>query len=395
MLYNNCIEELTGLKDIIVKEVKNIYGEQHLYAKMHKRIHTCPKCGGKTSKVHDYREQIIKDLSSFGQITYIHLNKRRHVCPICGKRFCEEIDFLPRYHRMTNRLYAYLTEQFLDISSIKHISRKNNVSSTTTMRIFDMIEYPKPNLPEVLSIDEFRGNAGGEKFQCILTDPQHKRVLDILPERKSESLYAYFSSFDKAEREKVKYISIDMSTLFRSVVKTCFPKAKIIADKYHVVRQVTWALDRVRKEEQKKFSKNRRLHFKHSRQILLKPSQRLTTYEKEQLSVMLQASDRIREAYLRKVEFEKVMHSKSSREAKRRLSKWIVLTQNSGIKEYQPCCSTFIKWANEITESLDHNITNGYTEGVNNKIKVLKRVSFGVKNFSRFRNRILHMMASQ
>ena len=110
---------------------------------------------------------------------------------------------------------------------------------------------------------------------------------------------------------------------------------------------------------------------------------------------MLQASDRIREAYLRKVEFEKVMHSKIMHEAKRRLSKWIVLTQNSGIKEYQPCCSTFIKWANEITESLDHNITNGYTEGVNNKIKVLKRVSFGRENFSTLRNMNFHMMDSR
>ncbi|MEA4922661.1 MAG: transposase [Eubacteriaceae bacterium] len=70
-----------------------------------------------------------------------------------------------------------------------------------------------------------------------------------------------------------------------------------------------------------------------------------------------------------------------------------MLAQNSDIKEYQTCCNTFIKWADEITESFDHDITNGYTEGVNNKIKVLKRVSFRVRNFTRFRNRILHMMA--
>lgn len=108
-----------------------------------------------------------------------------------------------------------------------------------------------------------------------------------------------------------------MSVLFRSVVKRCFPKAKIIADKYHVVRQVTWALDRVRKEEQKNFSEDRRLHFKHSKKILLKPSYKLTEYEKEQLGVMLRASEKIREAYLRKVEFEKVMNSSSKGEAKR------------------------------------------------------------------------------
>lgn len=394
MLTNNYTEELTGLKDIIIENVKNIYGQQHIYLRMAKRIHKCPACDEPTSKVHDYRIQVVKDISSFGQMTYLHIRKRRHVCPVCGKRFYEEIEFLPRYHRMTNRLYAYMIDQLRNMVSITHIARANNVSHTTVCRIFDIVNYPKAKLPRVLSIDEFRGNAGGEKFQCIITNPQEKKVLDILPSRKSEELYAYFSSFDKESRAAVEYISIDMSVLFRSVVKSSFPNAKIIADKYHVVRQVTWALDKVRKEEQKKFAKDRRLHFKHSRHILLKPSKNLTSYEREKLMVMLQASERIREAYLRKVEFEKVMMSPDKESARKALSKWIALTQNSGIPEYQTCCTTFINWSKEITEAFDHNITNGYTEGVNNKIKVLKRVSFGVYNFRRFRNRILHIMAA-
>ena len=66
MLYSDFIEELTGLKDLIVKKVKNVYGQQHIYAVMHKRIHACPACGTNTSKVHDYRTQTIKDISSYG-----------------------------------------------------------------------------------------------------------------------------------------------------------------------------------------------------------------------------------------------------------------------------------------------------------------------------------------
>lgn len=392
MLNSNYTEELIGLKDIVLEDVKNIYGEQHIYIHMTKRIHTCPHCKEKTSKVHDYRTQVVKDISSYGQITYLHLRKRRHVCPVCGKRFYEEVDFLPRYHRMTSRLYSYIIEQMHDLVSMKHIARKSNVSPTTVSRIFDFVKYPKCKLPEVLSIDEFKGNADGEKFQCILTDPTKKEVLDILKKRQSEHLYGYFSSFSKEERRRVKYVSIDMSTLFKSVAHACFPKAKIIADRYHVVRQVTWALDNVRKDVQKKFSKDRRLHFKHSRKILLKPSKRLTNEEREQLVVMLQASEELREAYLRKVEFEKVMKSTNKQTAKRALSKWIVLTQNCGIERYKNCCNTFIKWADEIAESFDHKITNGYTEGVNNKIKVLKRTAFGVRDFDRFRNRILHIM---
>jgi len=164
MLNNDCIEELTGLKDIIVDDVKNVYGQQHIYLHMSKRIHICPVCGEKTSKVHDYRTQTIKDISSYGQMTYLHLRKRRHVCPVCGKRFYEEVDFLPRYHRMTNRLAAYMMDQFADIQSMKQIGKIAKASGQTVTKIFDSISYPKPLTPEVLSIDESRGDSGDEKF---------------------------------------------------------------------------------------------------------------------------------------------------------------------------------------------------------------------------------------
>ena len=137
MLINNCIEELTGLKDLIVKEVKNISGELHIYGRMEKRIHNCPHCGTATSKVHDYREQTIRDISSFGNTSYIHLSKRRHVCPLCGKRFFEHVEFLPRYHRMTNRLYASLLNEFSKMQPIKAVAERSNVSSTSAARIFD------------------------------------------------------------------------------------------------------------------------------------------------------------------------------------------------------------------------------------------------------------------
>jgi len=75
----------------------------------------------------------------------------------------------------------------------------------------------------VLSIDEFRGNADGEKFQCILTDPESRKVLDILPNRKSEDLYRYFSQFK--DRNNVKYVVIDMSGPYRSLVQNRISKS--------------------------------------------------------------------------------------------------------------------------------------------------------------------------
>lgn len=390
MLYNDCIEELTGLKDINIKEVKNVYGEQHIYASMHKRIHTCPVCGEKTSKVHDYREQVIKDLSSFGQITYIHLRKRRHVCPVCGKRFYEEVDFLPRYHRMTNRLFAYMITQFENVQSIKHIGKISNVSGTTVARIFDNVRYPKPKLPEAISIDEFRGNAGGEKYQCILTDPEKKRVLDVLPKRKADSLYEYFSSFEN--RKEVKYVTMDMSNVFKGVMKTCFPNATIVADHFHVVRQMCWAMENVRKEEQKRFAGSRRKYFKRSKTLLLKHRDKLKEHEVEQLAVMLQTSQKLARAYYALQDFYRFMECSSSSEARRYLGGWMMRVQSYDLPEFKAAITAVTNWTPEILASFDCGLSNGYTEGVNNKIKVIKRVSYGVRNFERFRNRIIMAM---
>lgn len=268
MLYYNYTEELIGLKDVFVKSVERKDNTLCIYAGMYKRIHKCPRCGERTSKVHDYRIQRIKDISAFGETTYIYLKKRRHVCPICNKRFYEEVPFLPKYHRMTNRLAAYVIRSLQEIGSMKSVAKLANISQHTVARIFDQVEYFNKELPKVLSIDEFRGNAGGEKFQCIITDPENKKVLDILPNRKTEDLTGYFLSFK--DRKKVQYFVIDMSGPYRSLAKSLFPKAKIIADRYHVVRQVIWAFENVRKNEQAKFHDARRKYFKRSRKLLLK-----------------------------------------------------------------------------------------------------------------------------
>jgi len=73
--------------------------------------------------------------------------------------------------------------------SIKGIARENNMTPPTAAKIIDLIEHNTPELPEVLAIDEFRGNAEGEKFQCILTDSKNHKIIDILPTRKHEDIY--------------------------------------------------------------------------------------------------------------------------------------------------------------------------------------------------------------
>lgn len=386
MLEQNYIAKIIDLKDIIVKKVESTENELHFYIEMPLREHVCPNCGQTTQRVHDYREQLIKDIP-LGRTTYMHLRKRRYVCPHCAKRFFESNPFLARYHRTTSRLVAAVISAFRKLQPAKEIASQFNISATTATRYFDLVEYRCTKLPQVLSIDEFKGNAGGEKYQCILTDAAEKQVLDILPNRFERDLIQYFSTFSNCS--EVNFFVTDMNSHFRSVAKTCFPKATIIADRYHVVRQVVWAMENVRKNEQKKLSERFRKYFKQSKSLLNKSPKKLSVDEQQRLALLFEISPKLARAYRLKNYFLLVMRADPSH-AKKMLSDWLLLAENYDISEFKACIKAFHNWSNEILNAIRFPWSNGFTEGCNNKTKVLKRISFGVRNFSRFRNRILH-----
>lgn len=385
---SNIISNLIGLEDVIVNNVFEENGIKHISIELPRRKHNCPCCNESTDSIHDYRIQKVKDSSAFGHKTILHLRKRRYVCHSCGKRFYEDNSFLPRYYRMTSRMIADIIYKFSDTVSATHIAKESGVSITTAFRYFDLVEYHCTELPEVLSIDEFKGNADREKYQTIITDAKNHKIIDILPNRKEADLIKYFKKFNN--RKDVKCVVIDMSDHFRRVAKTCFPNAVIIVDRYHVSRQARWAMERVRKNEQKKLSDNWRKYFKRSRFILSKNKDELNEDELYKLNLMLDISTPIAYAYSLSNEYIDMMHALNSNQAKQLMSKWLLKAENSGLEEFNMCTKALHNWCPYILNSFDYPYTNGYTEGCNNKTKVLKRVSYGIRNFNRFRNRILH-----
>lgn len=380
--------KLLGLEDVIAKNIWDDGENRHIEIELPRRLHSCPCCKAETERIHDYRMQQIKDISAFGKNVYLHLRKRRYVCSQCGKRFYESNDFLPRYHRMTSRKNAQIINAFRDTVSATYIAKQYNISVTTALRYFDLVNYSCKELPRVLSIDEFKGNAGGEKYQSIITDAEHHRITDILPNRKKAELIRYFRRFK--DRKDVEYVVMDMNQQFREVAQICFPQATIVIDRYHVTRQAIWAMERVRKEEQKKLSAPWRKFCKHSRVLLSKPPEKLTDDEREKLRIILGLSTRLEQAYDLKNQFLKLMHAPDSKTAKNLLSDWIYAAEVSHLPEFHECTRAIHNWSGFILNSFDCPYTNGFTEGCNNKTKVLKRICYGVSNFSRFRNRILH-----
>ena len=385
-LYSNT--KLLNIEDVIVKKVEHADTFIKIYLETKPQEHICPFCHATTRRVHDYRSQMIKDLPFQLKHCYLVLRKRRYHCS-CGKHFYESYSFLPRYFQRTNRLTAYIASILHTNLSMKDVALQTNVSASTVARILDSISYSRQTLPEAISIDEFKGNASTGKYQCILVDPLKHKILDILPDRTQNHLISYFYSIPKIERYRVKYFVCDMWTPYIDLAKIYFPNAKIIIDKYHFIRQVTWAIDGVRKRLQRSMPASLRKYYKRSKKLILTRYFKLKDENKQACDLMLLYNDDLRKAHFLKEKFYEICQNPKYSEQRKDFFQWIKMAENSGIPEFEKCARTYRNWSKEILNAFKYpHITNGPTEGFNNKIKVLKRTSYGIRKFDHLRTRI-------
>lgn len=392
MLCTNYSEKMLGLQEVEIKKIKENEEKMIIEIELKRKECTCPVCGKLTSQIHDYRYQMVKDLSAFGKKVVLMLRKRRYTCS-CGKRFAEPNSFLSRYQRMTKRTIMSIIENLSTERSYSSVATDYDVSANTVIRYFKQIQYPKPSqLPEVIGIDEFKGNSSGEKYHGILTDIKERRVIDILKTRKVVELYDYFKKYD---RKGVKYFVSDMYKPYAEIAEAYFPDATYVIDKYHWTRQMIWAFEAVRKDVQKRFSKKYRIYFKHSKGLLLKHEEEMNDDQKRQVYIMLDIDPDISTAYFLKEQLYKLLKEANHDKQKKLLSDWIEEAEESEIPAFQKCAATYRNWFVPITNSFYCPYTNGFTEGCNNKIKVLKRNAYGLHKFKTFRNRILFMFSKQ
>ena len=382
----NYTEKVIELQDAEIKKIEKSEKQTIIYVEIKRKEHVCPVCGKKTNHVHDYRWQKVKDLPAFGNEVELRLHKRRYVCE-CGKRFYEKCEFVGRYQRRTTRTTVTILQKLEEVRSYASVAKEFGVSIPTVIRIFDNISYPKPKqLPEVIGIDEFKGNTGGEKYNCILTNVEERNVLDVMKSRKQVDLCEYFK---KTDRSGVKYFVSDMYVPYAEIAKTYFPNATYVIDKYHWIRQAIWSFEAVRKDVQKKFTRTHRIYFKHSRKLLLKHEKDLKQDELDQVYVMLGIDANLSTAYFLKELLYRILDETDPDVQKREFGDWIEAALDSDIKPFVRCAATYQRWFKPIVNSFYCPYTNAFTEGFNNKIKVIKRNAFGLRDFTRFRNRIL------
>ena len=385
----NYIKDLLNLEDVIITKIVHADKSVKFFLDTKPKPHICPNCGNSTTKIHDYRWQTIKDLPFQLKDCYLVLHKRRYACS-CGKKFYESYEFLPKYLHRTKRLTWKIADLLRETTSLKSVAKTSNVSVATVCRILDSIHYSCPPFKEAVSIDEFKGNARTGKYQCILVNPKNHSIMDILPDRTQSHLTDYFRQIDRSQRLRVKYFVCDMWQPYVDLAHTFFPNAKVCIDKYHFIRQITWAMENVRKRLQKTMTITMRKCYKRSHKLLLTRYHKLKEENKKVCDLMLLYNDDLRLAHWLKERFYDLCQDTKYSRQRKDFYDWIKIAESSGLKEFEKCANTYRRWAKEILNAFKYGITNGTTEGFNNKIKVLKRISYGIRSFERFRTRILH-----
>ena len=389
MLNGNIISNFIGIRNVSVNKIREKNKFIKIYLSTAKSIQVCPCCKSNVYRIHDYRKQTIKHSSYRGKQILLVLNKRRYICTKCGKRFYEKYSFLPKYYRSTNILYANIIDKLHSKVSVKDIAKEEHVSPNIVSRALRLVSFSnKPELPVILGIDEFKGNTSGEKYNLILTDLHDNKILDILPTRKKTDIISYFKRYTTEERQKVKVFVMDMTNNYKEI-SWLFPSADIVVDRYHYVRQVYFALDAVRKRIQKEFPDNKRLHFKRNKYVLWKKYSELNEEDQIVLRHMLNQSEELYSAWNLKEWFIEIKELKKEKDARRELHNWLLAAEESNLPEFKSCITAFRNWFGYIINGYRHKVTNGFTEGMNNNIKVLKRIAYGFRNFENFRKRIL------
>jgi transposase len=220
---------------------------------------------------------------------------------------------------------------------------------------------------------------GHNQYVTVISDLENHCLIEVIDAHKAEELIKRLESLGtEEERLKVEEVSIDMWAGFTKVVKQVFPKARIVYDRFHVMQKAIKELDRIRRQSQ--------LTEKGSRRIILKNNADLIEEEKVKLEIYLKQSKRLRQAYILKERLRSIFESQiTAKEGESQIVGWLKDAQ----RVFTDVVTTIQNHIQGICQYFTNRVTSGIMEGINNRIKVIKRQGYGFTNMTNFRARLL------
>ena len=262
-----------------------------------------------------------------------------------------------------------------------------SIADTTVRRLFNdyvskMGESLTYKAPRVMGIDE---DHVGKIFRFVVTDLENKMLLDLLPDREPATLIEFFKRM--VDRKNVEVVVMDMHRPYRSVIKSTFPSAKIIVDKFHVTQLADRKLDEIRRDIRRKMNDAEKQKFKYVTALLAMSKEKLSDESEEKLrDVFVQYPD-IRAAYAIKEYLRRTYKARTRHRAGEMLYD-IFRSVPDDIKPLVTLENTLKEWAEEIMNYFDHPFTNAYTEYANKVIKEINRASRSM-SFEQLRYKVL------
>lgn len=389
------LEQILGIPNTKIIKITQTETEIRIYLECTNESAICPICKCECDLIHEQKEKKeVRDCAVFGKRCLMHITHRRFKCSNCNKTFMERLDWIDSYGRYTQRYAKWLADYGIELD-IKNLSNIEGIGYSTVERIVKNHSHSylfpdKNNFPVNAGIDEFAQKKGRGNFCVLIANNDTKKPFDILPSRDEEELGRYFCSIPQETRDNTKSFTLDMWKIFIKLVKKYFPNAKIIVDRFHVMKCLLKCIDKTRRRLQKIIAKDRSEKLKGLRWIVLKNKKDLTPEEKEKLHFAFECSKGIKEMYELKENIRAVFEKNTSKEkARKELRELVNKAKEINDKSIKSFIKTYNTFEDYILNYFDKRQSNGLLEGINNKIKLIKRVAYGMPNFINFSARIL------
>ena len=262
MFHLNYITNILGFKDNNIFFKGNFYKEEKIKGVTHKifegylsyKPEVCPRCGvvfDELFEKHGFITSNIKVLDVSGYKTILRLHKQRYLCKHCNKAFTLKTNIVNYGCFISNNTKYSIAKSLANKISEKDIAIIHNVSPNTVERVMDsyyaLEKIHKTYLPPVLSFDEFKSVKSADGAMSFhLCNGKNGKIIDIVEDRRLDSLIKYFSRYSHKARANVKVITIDMYSPYVSLIKKMFPNAYIVIDKFHLIQLVSRSLNKTR-----------------------------------------------------------------------------------------------------------------------------------------------------
>lgn len=357
----------------------------------------CPYCTAKCESIYDHVIHTVKDAPLRNKHTILKIRKRRFKCKACGKLFREAVRGIFKGYRTSQRFRKHVMWCASQFSNLSRVSKTCMISSWFVYKAFyeqidlQVRKFQTP-WPTTVGIDEHsfmrHEKYGFKEFATVFVDYNNHKVRELSYGRYAPSLRSDENILKIPGRENVKNVVMDLSQSFKNFAEEMFPNAIITADKFHVVKLLSGAIQKhVKALMNEGIIETRGNPL---RKLLLRNRITLQYHQRFVVDEILKNTPALREIYHAKECIMTLYRVHGYERAKKSFTKITDALAYSKVKEVRRFRKTLLKWRKEILNYFRTKITNARTEGYNRKAKLIQRNAYGFRKFENYRLRVLY-----